>query len=241
MIDILLAEGALADADPKVLQYGAMPIHPDTLKATLDVLPDTRMVQIFGQTEASPISYLSHEDHVRAASSRPDLLLSVGRAARGVELRIEAPDEAGIGEVAVNAEHLFQVDEDGWRRTGDLGRISDEGYLSLHGRVDDRIIRGGENIYPTEIELVLLEHPGVREVAVVGVPDRRWGEVVKAVVVPASADSPPDSDDLRTLVAGRLAHFKVPALVEFVPELPRNPAGKILRRELRSVPAETPS
>jgi acyl-CoA synthetase (AMP-forming)/AMP-acid ligase II len=241
MIDILLGEGALADANPKVLQYGAMPIHPDTLKAALDVLPDTRMVQIFGQTEASPISVLSHEDHVRAATSRPDLLLSVGRAASGVEWKIESPDEAGIGEIAVRAEHLFQVDADGWRRTGDLGRISDEGYLSLHGRVNDRIIRGGENIYPTELELVLLEHPGVREVAVVGVPDRRWGEIVKAVVVPASTELPPDTEELRSLIAGRLAHFKVPAIVEFVPELPRNPSGKILRRELRAAPAETAS
>ena len=116
-----------------------------------------------------------------------------------VEWTIESPDEAGIGEVAVRAEHLFQVDADGWRRTGDLGRISDEGYLSLHGRVDDRIIRGGENIYPTELELVLLEHRGVREVAVVGVPDRRWGEIVKAVVVPASAELPPDAEELRSL------------------------------------------
>ena len=79
-------------------------------------------------------------------------MLSVGRAAQGVELRIESPDEDGIGEVAVRADHLFQIDDDGWRRTGDLGRISDEGYLSLHGRVNDRIIRGGENIYPTELE-----------------------------------------------------------------------------------------
>jgi acyl-CoA synthetase (AMP-forming)/AMP-acid ligase II len=236
MIDILLAEDALADAHPKVLQYGAMPIHPDTLKAALDVLPETRLVQIFGQTEASPITYLSHEDHIRAAGSRPDLLLSVGRPADGVELRIEAPDGEGIGEVVVRAEHLFQVDADGWRRTGDLGRISDDGYLSLHGRINDRIIRGGENIYPAEIELVLLEHPGVREVAVVGVPDRRWGEIVKAVVVPASADAGPDVEELRSLVAGRLSHFKVPALVEVVDELPRNPAGKILRRELRSAP-----
>jgi acyl-CoA synthetase (AMP-forming)/AMP-acid ligase II len=199
------------------------------------------LVQIFGQTEASPITYLSHEDHIRAAGSRPDLLLSVGRAAQGVSLRIEVPDAEGIGEVVVRAEHLFQVDADGWRRTGDLGRISDEGYLSLHGRVNDRIIRGGENIYPAEIELVLLEHPGVREVAVVGVPDRRWGEIVKAVVVPASPGSVPDADELRALVAGRLSHFKVPAVVAVVDELPRNPAGKILRRELRSAPAETGS
>ena len=102
MIDMLLAEGALADADPHVLQYGAMPIHPDTLRAALTALPNTRMVQIFGQTEASPITVLSHADHVAAAADRPDLLRSVGRAIRGAELRIENPDEDGIGEVALS-------------------------------------------------------------------------------------------------------------------------------------------
>ena len=191
------------------------------------------MVQIFGQTEASPITVLSHEDHVRAAADRPDLLRSVGRAIRGAELRIEGADDDGIGEVALRAPHVFQVDPDGWRRTGDLGTISDEGYLTLHGRVNDRIIRGGENIYPIEIESVLADHPDVRDVAVVGVPDRRWGEIVKAVVVPANIAVPPPADDLRALVADRLAHFKVPAVIEFADELPRNSSGKILRRQLR--------
>jgi long-chain acyl-CoA synthetase len=128
---------------------------------------------------------------------------------------------------------VFQVDEDGWRRTGDLGAISDEGYLTLHGRVNDRIIRGGENVYPIEIEHVLAGHPGVREVAVVGVPDRKWGELIKAVVVPTNLGAPPEAEHLRTYIADRLAHFKVPAVIEFASELPRNPAGKILRRQLR--------
>jgi acyl-CoA synthetase (AMP-forming)/AMP-acid ligase II len=233
MIEMLLAEGALADAAPRVLQYGAMPIHPDTLRSTLATLPHTRLLQIFGQTEASPIAYLSHEDHVRAATERPDLLLSVGRAIRGAELRIERPDEDGIGEIAMRAPHVFQHDVDGWRRTGDLGTISDEAYVTLHGRLNDRIIRGGENIYPIEIEHVLASHPGVREVAVIGMPDRKWGEVVKAVVVPVDTAAPPDADDLRALVGEHLARFKVPAIVEFTSELPRNPSGKILRRQLK--------
>ena len=233
MIEMLLAEGALADVSPRVLQYGAMPIHPDTLRATLDALPGTRLLQIFGQTEASPIAFLSHEDHVRAATERPDLLLSVGRAIRGAELRIERPDGEGIGEIAMRAPHVFQQDDDGWRRTGDLGAISDEGYITLHGRLDDRIIRGGENIYPIEIEHLLASHPGVREVAVVGVPDRKWGEIVKAVVVPDDPDDPPDADSLRALVGEHLARFKVPAIVEYATELPRNPSGKILRRRLQ--------
>lgn len=233
MIELLLAEGALAEFSPSVLQYGAMPIHPDTLRATLAALPDTRLLQIFGQTEASPLTYLSHDDHLRAAGDRPDLLLSVGCAVDRTELAVERPDADGIGEIIVRAPHLFQVDADGWRRTGDLGTISDEGYLSLHGRVNDRIIRGGENIYPIEIELVLQEHPGVRDVAVVGVPDRTWGEIVKAVVVPTDVADPPDPDELRELVRNRLARFKAPTTVEYVDALPRNPSGKILRRQLR--------
>jgi acyl-CoA synthetase (AMP-forming)/AMP-acid ligase II len=233
MIEMLLAEGALAEVAPRVLQYGAMPIHPETLRATLDALPHTRLLQIFGQTEASPIAFLSHEDHQRAATERPDLLLSVGRAIRGAELRIEHPDDEGIGEIAMRAPHVFQRDDDGWRRTGDLGTISDEGYVTLHGRQNDRIIRGGENIYPIEIEHVLASHPGVREAAVVGVPDRRWGEIVKAVVVPDDPAAPPDVDALRALVGERLARFKVPAIIEYTSELPRNPSGKILRRRLQ--------
>ena len=233
MIEMLLADGALGDAAPKVLQYGAMPIHPDTLRATLEALPHTRLLQIFGQTEASPIAYLSHEDHVRAATDRPDLLLSVGRSIRGAELRIERPDDEGIGEIAMRAPHMFQVDPDGWRRTGDLGIISDEGYVTLHGRLNDRIIRGGENIYPIEIEHLLAAQPGVREVAVVGVPDRMWGEVVKAVIVATDADAPPDADVLRAAVGAHLARFKVPAIIEFTSALPRNPSGKILRRQLK--------
>jgi len=232
MIEMLLAEGALGDASPRVLQYGAMPIHPETLKATLVGLPSTRMLQIFGQTEVSPIASLNHDEHVRAAADRPDLLLSVGRPIRGAEMRIENPDDEGIGEIALLAPHAFQRDEDGWRRTGDLGIISDEGYVFLHGRVNDRIIRGGENIYPFEIEHALADHPGVREAAVVGVADRRYGEIVKAVIVPTEALAPPSDDDLREFLGARLAHFKVPALFELVTELPRNPSGKILRREL---------
>jgi acyl-CoA synthetase (AMP-forming)/AMP-acid ligase II len=233
MIDILLAEGALADANPKVLQYGASPIHPDTLRAAMADLPNTRFLQIFGQTELSPISYLDHADHLRAAAGRPDLLTSAGRAIQGTRINIEQPDDDGIGEIAVKAAHAFASDDDGWRRTGDLGLIDAEGYLHLHGRINDRIIRGGENIYPSEIEAAVSSHPSVREAAVVGVPDRRWGETVRAVVVPNDPALPPDLDELRQHVASLVAGFKVPAEFVLTDELPRNPSGKILRRALR--------
>ncbi len=233
MMDILLEHGALADSHPRVLQYGAMPIHPDTLRRVHEALPDTRLVQIFGQTEASPISCLDHHDHLRALDDRPDLLTSVGRSLPGYELAIEDPDDDGIGQVLVRGSHVFVTDDDGWRRTGDLGIIDAEGYLFLHGRVGDRIIRGGENIYPGEIELILAGHPGVREVVVVGVPDRRWGEIVKAVVAATDTDRPVAAEELRGLVAAKAARFKVPELIEFVDALPRTPSGKVQRHLLR--------
>ncbi len=232
MIDLLLAEGALADAAPTTLQYGAAPIHVDTLRAALAALPDTRFVQIFGQTEVSPMTALTHADHLRALAGRPELLATVGRPVLGLELVVEAPDADGIGEIAIRAPHAFVADADGWRRTGDLGTVDAEGYVRLHGRTGDRIVRGGENIYPAEVEAVLRTHPKVRDIAVVGVADRRWGEVVRAVVVPADAARPPTLAELRTLARERLAHFKAPAELRVLDALPRNASGKVVRRAL---------
>jgi acyl-CoA synthetase (AMP-forming)/AMP-acid ligase II len=232
MIDLLLAEGALADATPRLLQYGAAPIHQTTLQAALAQLPDTEFLQIFGQTEVSPITALTHADHLLGLGVRPDLLSTVGRPVAGVELRIEDPDDEGIGEIVVRAPHVFATDVDGWRRTGDLGRVAPDGYVTLHGRTHDRIVRGGENIYPVEIEQALASHPAVREVAVVGVPDRRYGEAVKAVVVPVDAVAPPSFEELRRHARARVAAFKVPTIVELVDALPRNANGKVLRRML---------
>jgi acyl-CoA synthetase (AMP-forming)/AMP-acid ligase II len=231
-IDILLEQGALALRSLRTLQYGASPIHPDTLLAAMEALPGVRFVNIYGQTEGSPISCLTAEDHWKAASGRHDLLRSVGRAAPGVELRIEAADDTGVGEVVARAAHLFHTDPDGWLRTGDMGRLDAEGYLFLSGRRGDRIVRGGENIYPIEVEDVLVTHPGVKEVAVVGVPDRRWGEIVVAYVVPSDGMAPPTVEELRAFARTGLAGFKVPVQWEFTDSLPRNHAGKVLRRVL---------
>ena len=123
-------------------------------------------------------------------------------------------------------------DADGWLRTGDLGRLDDEGYLTLVGRRGDKIIRGGENVYPMEVEQTLERHPAVREAAVVGVPDRRWGELVHAFIVPEESTAPPDPEELRRFLRASLAGFKVPTGWTFVAELPRNANGKLLRRQL---------
>jgi acyl-CoA synthetase (AMP-forming)/AMP-acid ligase II len=231
VIDLLLAAGEMGDG-PRVLHYGAAPIHPSTLREAIAALPSTRLVQIFGQTEVSPICSLSPEDHQRAARGADHLLGSVGRPQPQVELRVEAPGDDGVGELVVRAPHTFVVDADGWRRTGDLGEIDPEGYVHLRGRRDDMIVRGGENIYPLEVERVLGAHPGVAAVCVVGVPDRRWGEVVQAVVVPTAAGAV-EPVELQGWARDRLAHFKVPAIVELVEELPTTPSGKVVRRALR--------
>jgi acyl-CoA synthetase (AMP-forming)/AMP-acid ligase II len=232
VLDLLLDAGVLGFPTLRVLQYGGSQIHPDTLRRTLAAVPGVSLVNIYGQTEGSPITCLTAEDHRRiAAEGRTDLLGSVGRAAPGVELRV-ADEEGGHGEVMARARHLFRIDDDGWLRTGDVGRLDAEGYLFLVGRKGDRIVRGGENVHPLEVEQALEEHAAVREAAVVGVPDRRWGEVVRAVVVPVDPASPPDPDELQTHARTRLAGFKVPTEWVLAGALPRNAAGKLLRRRL---------
>jgi len=233
MVEILLRQGALPLRTLQIMQYGASPIHPDTLRTAMGQLPGAGFLTLYGQTEGSPITWLSPEDHRVAAAGREELLASVGRAAPGVEVAISDPDGSGAGEVIARADHLFAAGPDGWLRTGDLGRLGDDGYLYLVGRRGDMIIRGGENVYPQEVENRLLEHPRIADAAVIGVPDRLLGEAIKAFVVPADPADPPAREELRAFTRAALAGFKVPAQWEFVPSLPRNPTGKLLRRQLR--------
>lgn len=233
MVEMLLRQGALPLRTLRVMQYGASPIHPETLRTAIGQLPGADFLTLYGQTEGSPITWLSPGDHRLAAAGREELLASVGRAAPGVEVRLAEQDGSGAGEVIARADHLFAADPDGWLHTGDLGRIDDDGYLYLVGRRGDMIIRGGENVYPQEVENRLLEHPRIADAAVVGVPDRLLGEAIKAFVVPADAADPPGCEELRAFARTALAGFKVPAQWEFVPWLPRNATGKLLRRQLR--------
>nr|MDQ3385310.1 AMP-binding protein [Actinomycetota bacterium] len=177
----------------------------------------------------------------------PDLLRSCGKPMPGVELRIvgdegEDQPDGEVGEVWIRSrqnmagywrkpdETAATKTEDGWVRTGDAGFMKD-GYLYLYDRVKDMIVSGGENVYPAEVENVLMMHPQVADVAVIGVPDERWGETVKAMVVPAG--DPPSPEELIAYTKEQLARFKCPTSVDFVEALPRNPSGKILKRELR--------
>jgi fatty-acyl-CoA synthase len=124
------------------------------------------------------------------------------------------------------------LDSDGWLRTGDAGYMDNDGYLYIHDRIKDMIISGGENIYPAEVESAICDHPDVAEVAVVGVPDDKWGEAVKAVVVMKAGKTATPSDIIN-FTRERIAGFKTPKSVDFIEALPRNASGKILRRHLR--------
>jgi long-chain acyl-CoA synthetase len=128
------------------------------------------------------------------------------------------------------------LSEDGWFRTGDAGWLDADGYLFLHDRIKDMIVSGGENVYPAEVENALLAHPAVADAAVIGVPDAKWGETVKAIVVRAPGAPEDDASLAADIIAAtrtRLAHYKCPTSVDFIAALPRNPSGKVLKRELR--------
>ena len=227
--------------------YGAAPIPLDLLRECMEVF-GCGFVQQYGMTETTgTVVYLPPEDHDPAGSRR---MRAAGLPMPGVELKVI--DEAGnslppntVGEVAIrsasNMAGYWKLDEatrktidaEGWLRTGDAGYLDEDGYLFIHDRVKDMIISGGENIYPAEVESAVYGHPHVAEVAVIGVPDEKWGEAVKAVVAPKPGVTP-DPDDIIAFARTRIAHFKAPKSVDFVAALPRNASGKILRRELRA-------
>lgn len=244
------------------LAYGGSKVGLPLVRRALELLPDVGFVNAYGLTEtSSTIAVLTPDDH-RAALAAPTAdgarrLGSVGQAVAGVELQIR--DEAGnvlppgeTGELFVRGEQVSGrytdigsvLDENGWFPTKDIAMLDDEGYLFIGGRSDDTIIRGGENIAPAELEEVLVEHPHVRDVAVVGVEDPQWGQAIVAVVVPAPGVDP-DPGELREFVRKSLRGSRTPDEVVFRDELPTTATGKVLRREiiqtlagLRAAPAQ---
>lgn len=234
MIEMLLSEGLLDAVPLTTLIYGASPITVDTLRRVLDVLPDVAMVSLYGQTEGSPIASLGPDDHRWAAMNNPEVLHSVGRPVSGLRLHIDEPDSEGIGEVCAAAAHLSAQDADGWLHTGDLGVVDDRGYLRLRGRRHDMVIRGGENVYPLEVENVLSTHPAVAAVGIVGVADKRLGETLAAFIVPTDAAHPPRPEELSSFARATLAGYKVPEYWYSAAELPLNSAGKLLRAALHA-------
>jgi acyl-CoA synthetase (AMP-forming)/AMP-acid ligase II len=233
----------------RTLAYGGSKAATPLVRTALALLPDVGFVNAYGLTEtSSTIAVLTPDDHRTAHRSTDPYvarrLSSVGRPVPGIELEIRAADgtvlESGeTGELFVRGQQVSGryseigsvLDADGWFPTRDRAWIDDDGYLFIGGRSDDTIIRGGENIAPAEIEDVLVEHPDVRDVAVVGCPDPGWGQIIVAVVIPTGGTQP-DAEALRAHVRERLRGSRTPDRVVFRDELPANATGKVLRRQL---------
>jgi acyl-CoA synthetase (AMP-forming)/AMP-acid ligase II len=230
------------------LSYGASPMPLPVMRASLKLFPGV-MHQVYGMTEQSGVvSSLGPADH--ADPTVAHRLVSAGKPIHGVEIEVRDPitgepvRPGEPGEIWVRSEQVMAgywgkpdataaaLTSDGWLRSGDGGHIDADGYIYVTDRIKDMIISGGENIYPAEIERVLAEHPSIGDVAVIGVPDDRWGEVPKAVVV-AAPGATVDTEQVLAYCRENLASFKCPKSVDVVAELPRNPTGKILKRELR--------
>ncbi|MBV9695174.1 MAG: long-chain-fatty-acid--CoA ligase [Alphaproteobacteria bacterium] len=229
----------------KNISYGASPISDDVLLRARQVF-GCEFLQVYGLTETTGGgTFLLPADHDPARGK----LRSCGQPAPGHEVRVVdgggqalAPGE--VGEIQIWSGNVMKgywnkpdstakaIDAEGWFATGDAGFFDPDGYLYIHDRVKDMIVSGGENVYPAEVENAIMGHPAIADVAVIGVPDPRWGEAVKAIVVkkPGLAVS---QADILAFARTRIAGYKLPKTVDFIDALPRNPTGKVLRRELR--------
>jgi acyl-CoA synthetase (AMP-forming)/AMP-acid ligase II len=246
MINMLLQAPEIEGADLSSLKsvaYGASPISEAVLAAATARF-GCGFIQFYGMTESTGAgTFLSPGEH------GGELLRSCGKAWPQMAVKILGEDgqEVGvgeIGEIAISGGMVMAgywnrpeataetVTPDRWLKTGDAGYRDARGYIFVHDRVKDMIVSGGENIYPAEVENAILGCPGVADAAVIGVPDERWGEAVKAIVVP-TAGAAPDPQAVIAWARERIAGFKAPKSVDFIDVLPRNASGKVLRRELR--------
>lgn len=230
----------------KTIFYGASPIPAALLRECIDTF-GCEFVQVYGMTETTgAIVALPPEDHVEGNPR----MRGAGKAMPGVELAVfddrgEMLPPGRTGEIATrsaaNMAGYWNLPEataaairpDGWLRTGDAGYMDEDGYIYIQDRIKDMIISGGENVYPAEVESAICDHPAVAEAAVIGVPDGKWGEAVKAVVALRPGHEA-TAEELVAFVRQRIAGYKTPKSIDFVDALPRNPSGKILRRELRA-------
>lgn len=254
ILDVIEEDGAGLPS-LRALSYGGGPMPPAVIERAMGLLPGVGFVNAYGLTEtSSTIALLGPDDHREAfASDDPAVrarLGSVGRPLSNVEVSIRDPDGTplGAGERGeiwvrgeqVSGEYLGRGAEldGGWFHTRDAGHLDGAGFLHVHGRLDDVIVRGGENLSPGEIESVLVEHPSVEAAAVVGIPDTEWGEKVIAAVVPVEGVEVSE-DELRDFVRARLRSTKTPERIAIRAELPFNETGKLLRRVLRDDLAAT--
>jgi acyl-CoA synthetase (AMP-forming)/AMP-acid ligase II len=233
----------------KTYCYGAAPMPMPLLRAAIKAWPDTDFIQVYGLTEVcGVITHLMPDAH--RDEEHPERLVSAGQCIPGTEVKVVDPgseEEVATGEPGelwFRTPQLMKgylnrpeataevITEDGWFRTGDMGKVDADGFVYVEDRLKDMIISGGENIYSPEVERVLAEHPAVAEVAIIGVPDDRWGETVKAVVS-LKPDAEATEQELIGWCREQLAAFKCPKSVDVLEALPRNPTGKILKRDLR--------
>lgn len=254
LIQMVLAEQERTGRSTPSLQliaYGTSPITPSLLATAMTRL-GCSFTQMYGTTEAGGvITSLTTQDHL-AYGGGGDRLRSAGRPLPGIEVKVVDPATGAalgvgqIGELVVRAPWMMRgywhdreataevVDADGWLHTHDAAHLDDEGYVYIRGRLDDVIITGGENVHPGEVEEVLAALPGIVSAALVGIPDRHWGEMVAAAVV-SDADGSLTEQDVIDFCRGRLAGYKCPRRVIFVDELPRNATGKVVRRGVRDL------
>ncbi len=253
VLQYMLMVPGVGDTDFSSLRYvlyGASPISTEVLANSVKTF-GCAFVQAYGLTETTgSVVLLSPEDH-DPDGPNAHRLRAAGQAMRGVELKVVDPATGArspvgeVGEIWCRSEQVMKgywnlpkataeaVLPDGFFRTGDAGYLDADGYLYIHDRVKDMIVSGGENIYPAEIENVLMSHPAIADVAVIGVPSDRWGETPKALVVPA-AGATVDEAEVIEFCRQHLARFKCPTTVETVAAIPRNPSGKVLKKDLRA-------
>ena len=241
MVQRLVQTGRPRPDNLQTVVYGGGPMYVDSLKKAMAAFGPI-FVQLYGQGEAPmTITGLRRADHIDADDA---ILGSVGYARSGVDVAVLRDDDTSasageIGEIVCrgdvvmagywnNPDATGKTLRDGWLRTGDMGSFDERGFLTLRDRSKDVVISGGSNIYPREVEEILLEHPGVDEAGVVGAPDEEWGEVVVAFIVGSASPSELDAHLLE-----RIARFKRPKRYEFIDELPKNSYGKVLKRALR--------
>ena len=252
ILQMLCAVPGAAERDYSALRsiaYGASPITTTVLKASLRTF-GCPLFGVYGLTETTGgVIQLAPEDH-DPDGPREHLLRSAGKPQPWIEMRVVSPRTEAecrpgeVGEVWLRGPNVMAgyfnrpqetaaaITPDGWLRTGDGGYVDEEGFLFLTDRIKDMVVSGGENVYPVEVEEVLSQHRGVAEVAVIGVPDERWGEALKALIVPLPG-AQVRADELIAFARERLAGYKLPRSVEVVETLPRTPSGKVLKLELR--------
>jgi long-chain acyl-CoA synthetase len=252
-IQFMLAVPGIDEADfssLRIFVYGASPISETVLAQAIETF-GCKFWQAYGLTETTgTVVNLPPEDHDPEGPNR-HRLRSCGVPGPGVELRVvdvgtgEDAPTGEVGEIWVRTRQVMKgywnlpdataqaMVEGGWFRTGDAGYLDSDGYLYIHDRVKDMIVSGGENVYPAEVENALMQHPAIADVAVIGVPDDKWGETPKAMVVRAPGAEVTEQEVI-DFARERLAKYKCPTSVDFVDVLPRNPSGKILKKDLRA-------